>query len=158
MEKPKVTVYTDGGAEPNPGPGGWGVVLLSEKDGTVHTKELKGGDVQTTNNRMELIAATEGLKALKQPCDVELFTDSQYLQKGITEWMVSWKKTNFKKGKIQNADLWQLLDAEAAKHDIHWQSAKAPANNKYNERADVVTAAGRAAALRLPTSETILSD
>ena len=156
--KPKVTIYTDGGAEPNPGPGGWGVVLLFEKEEKISTKELKGGELQTTNNRMEITAAIEALKALKQPCNVDLFTDSQYLQKGITEWMVSWKKNNFKKGKIQNADLWQLLDVEVARHDIRWQWVKAHANNKYNERADTLAEAVRAEALGLPISNEEMDD
>lgn len=155
MDKPKVTIYTDGGADPNPGPGGWGAVLLFERSGVIHRKELKGGATETTNNRMELTAALEALKALKQGCEVEMYTDSQYVQRGITEWMAKWKKTNFKKGTIQNVDLWQLLDAEASRHDIHWRWVKGHAANEDNERADILAGVGRAEALGSPVSEVV---
>ncbi len=137
-EKPTVTVYTDGGAQPNPGPGGggWGVVLLFDRDGKEVKKELSGGAPETTNNRMELTAALEAFRALKQPCIVEMYTDSQYLKKGISEWMSGWKKTNFKNGKIQNADLWVALDTEVARHEINWHWVKGHAGNFYNERVD----------------------
>jgi ribonuclease HI len=136
-DKPTVTIYTDGGCDPNPGPGGWGVVLLFEIDGKAPTtRELKGGDPQTTNNRMELTAAIEALRALNRPCAVELYTDSQYLKNGITEWMPKWKKTNFKKGKIQNVELWEALNVEVARHEIHWHWVKGHAGNLYNERVD----------------------
>src|SRR5258708_27801960 len=135
-EKPMVTVYTDGGAQPNPGPGGWGVVLLFDRDGKEVKKELSGGAPETTNNRMELTAALEAFRALKQPCRVEMYTDSQYLKKGINEWMPGWKRTNFKNGKIQNADLWVALDVEVARHEINWHWVKGHAGNVYNERVD----------------------
>src|SRR5258708_16976411 len=141
---PQVTIYTDGGASPNPGPGGWGAVLLFDKDGKVHERELSGGEPNTTNNRMELTAALEALKTLKQPCQVEFYTDSQYLKKGINEWMPDWKRTNFKNGKIQNADLWQVLDREVARHEISWHWVKGHAGDFYNERVDQLATAGRA--------------
>src|SRR5450432_488872 len=135
-EMPTVTVYTDGGAQPNPGPGGWGVVLLFDRDGKEVKKELSGGALETTNNRMELTAALEAFRALKQACRVEMYTDSQYLKNGINEWMADWKKTAFKKGKILNADLWVALDAEVTRHEIHWHWVKGHAGNYYNERVD----------------------
>src|SRR5262249_17390379 len=95
-DRPTVTIYTDGGASPNPGPGGWGAVLLFDKDGNTDERELNGGKPNTTNNRMELTAAIEALKTLKQPCHIEFYTDSQYLKKGINEWMPDWKRTSFK--------------------------------------------------------------
>ncbi len=135
-DKPTVTIYTDGGCEPNPGPGGWGVVLIYEKEGKSITRELKGGDPETTNNRMELTAAIEALRALNRPCVVEFYTDSQYVKRGISEWMPKWKQTNFKKGKIQNVELWEALDSEVARHEIHWHWVKGHAGNFYNERVD----------------------
>jgi len=157
-DRPTVTIYTDGGADPNPGPGGWGVILLFEENGVTRKQELKGGEVQTTNNRMELTAALEALKALKRAYNVELFTDSQYLKNGITEWMASWKKTNFKKGKILNSDLWRLLDSEVSRHTIHWHWVKGHSSNEQNERADVLAAAGRAEALGQPPAEDVWSN
>lgn len=151
--RPTVTIYTDGGADPNPGPGGWGAILLFEEKGIVHKRELKGGEVQTTNNRMELTAALEALKALTHSYNVELFTDSQYLKNGITEWMVSWKKTNFKKGKILNSDLWRLLDSEVSRHSISWHWVKGHSSHEHNERADILAAAGRAQALGQPVTD-----
>ncbi|MCC7447548.1 MAG: ribonuclease HI [Anaerolineae bacterium] len=144
-DKPTVTIYTDGGCEPNPGAGGWGVVLIFEnpKNGETHTRELFGGALETTNNRMELTAAIEALRALKKPCVVELYTDSEYLRRGITEWMDNWQRTNFKKGTIKNVDLWQTLNAEAARHEIHWHWVKGHAGNTYNERVDQLAAQGR---------------
>lgn len=138
QEKPTVTIYTDGGASPNPGPGGWGVVLIFDQNGTEHTRELSGGEADTTNNRMELTAAIQALQALKKPCIVELHTDSQYLKKGITEWMDGWLATDFKKGKIQNVDLWQQLAATTKHHTIHWHWVKGHAGNVYNERVDTL--------------------
>src|SRR5258708_26770685 len=151
-EKPMVTVYTDGGAQPNPGPGGWGVVLLFDRDGKEVKKELSGGAPETTNNRMELTAALEAFRAFKQPCIVEMYTDSQYLKKGISEWMSGWKKTNFKNGKIQNADLWVALDTEVARHEINWHWVKGHAGNFYNERVDELAQAAIYAIAGPPTS------
>jgi len=133
--KDKVTIYTDGGCEPNPGVGGWGAILISEKK----MKELSGGAMETTNNRMELTAAIEGLKALKRPCFVELHTDSQYVQKGITQWMPAWKRKNWKKsdGKpVLNRDLWELLDSELSRHKVSWHWVKGHAGHLHNERCD----------------------
>lgn len=145
MALPRVTIYTDGGASPNPGPGGWGAVLLFEKAGSQHSRELSGSAPDTTNNRMELTAALEALRALKQPCRVEFYTDSQYLKKGINEWLPGWKQNHFKGGKIQNVDLWTALDAEVSRHEINWHWVKGHAGDHYNERVDQLATAGRAA-------------
>ena len=136
---PKVTIYTDGGCDPNPGTGGWGAVLMSG----AHCRELSGGDPQTTNNRMELTAAIEALAALKRPCDVILHTDSQYVQKGITEWMPNWKRKNWLRGTqpVKNEDLWKKLDSLAAKHRIAWRWVKGHAGDTYNERCDELATA-----------------
>lgn len=136
-EKARVTIYSDGGADPNPGPGGWGVVLIHESSGAL--RELNGGEPRATNNRMELTAAIEALRALKQPCDVIFYTDSQYLRRGVTEWMAGWKAKGWRKkdnDPVLNADLWQALDQELRRHDIEWNWVKGHAGNQYNERAD----------------------
>ncbi|MBX3081129.1 MAG: ribonuclease HI [Anaerolineae bacterium] len=140
-DKPLVKIYTDGGADPNPGPGGWGAVLIFERNGEVITKELNGGETATTNNRMELTAAIYALRALKKPCVVELHTDSSYLKNGITKWMPKWLENNFNKGKIENVDLWQTLNSEVARHDIRWHWVKGHAGDQYNERADQLATA-----------------
>jgi len=135
-EQPHVTIYTDGGADPNPGPGGWGVVLIHDSTGAA--RDIKGGEPQTTNNRMELRAALEALSALKQRCNVTLYTDSTYLQQGITRWIKSWKKNNWQKKNgqdVQNADLWKQLDWVVQQHDIQWEWVKGHTGNQYNERA-----------------------
>jgi ribonuclease HI len=136
---PKVTIYTDGGAEPNPGPGGWGVILFDDESGRV--KELSGGEPHTTNNRMELMAAIRALEALKQTCEVRLYTDSEYLRRGITEWVQTWARNGWMRGKkkdqpVENVDLWQRLLALAEDHDVSWEWVKGHAGNTYNERAD----------------------
>jgi ribonuclease HI len=144
-ERPHVTIYTDGGADPNPGPGGWGVVLIHGTTSAV--KELSGGELDTTNNRMELVAAIQALGSLTRPCVVELFTDSEYLRKGITQWLPDWKARGWrrKKGSIQNVDLWQRLAELIGKHEIRWEWVKGHAGNRYNERADqLATSAIRA--------------
>ncbi len=130
----KVIVYTDGSCEPNPGPGGWAAVMLVDGQG----KTLTGSDPDTTNNRMELTAALEALRALKQPAEIELYTDSEYLKRGITEWMPNWKKRNWKRkgGKLANVDLWQALDAELGRHTLHWHWVKGHAGHPGNEKAD----------------------
>lgn len=136
-EQTQVTIYTDGGADPNPGPGGWGVVLIHEATGTV--KELSGSALETTNNRMELTAAISALEALKKPCQVTLYTDSLYLKKGITEWLPKWIAKGWKRGRgkeIENLDLWQRLAKTIEPHSIDWQWIKGHAGNAYNERAD----------------------
>lgn len=132
--KPEVTIYTDGACQGNPGPGGWGVLLRYGK----HEKILSGGEKETTNNRMELRAALEALRGLNEPCQVTLFTDSEYLKKGITEWMPNWKRRNWRRkgGKLANVDLWMQLDEEISRHEIHWHWVKGHAGNVFNERVD----------------------
>jgi ribonuclease HI len=133
-EKPEVTIYTDGSCQGNPGPGGWGALLRYGK----HEKMLSGGEKDTTNNRMELMAALEALRALNAPCQVTLFTDSEYLKKGVTEWMPAWKRRNWRRkgGKLANVDLWMKLDEEIGRHEIHWCWVRGHAGNVYNERVD----------------------
>ena len=138
---PGVTIYTDGACSGNPGPGGWGAILMH---GTTE-KELSGGDLATTNNRMELMAAIQGLEALKKPCKVELFTDSQYVQKGIHEWIHSWKRRGGKTadGKpVKNDDLWRRLDEARSRHDVTWRWVKGHAGHELNERADALARKG----------------
>lgn len=127
-------MYTDGGCDPNPGVGGWGVVLMYGG----HYKELSGGEVEATNNRMELTAAIRGLEALKRPCSVEVHTDSEYVKKGITEWMPAWKRRNWarKGGELKNVDLWKQLDILTRKHDIHWRWVRGHSGHVHNERCD----------------------
>lgn len=130
-----VTIYTDGACRGNPGPGGWGALL--EYRGT--KRELKGGEAQTTNNRMEMLAALSALKALQEPCTVHLYTDSTYLRKGITEWLPNWKRRNWRtadKKPVKNADLWQQLEAEAARHEVDWRWVKGHSGDPGNEAAD----------------------
>lgn len=130
-----VVIYTDGACRGNPGPGGWGA-LLRYND---HEKKIHGGELDTTNNRMELTAAIKALSHLHEACKVELHTDSQYLQKGITEWMIAWKKRNWKKADnkpVKNADLWALLDKLASKHKISWHWVKAHNGHVDNELVD----------------------
>jgi len=130
-----VEIYTDGACRGNPGPGGWGAVLRSGK----HEKELYGGEMDTTNNRMEMTAVVNALNALKQPSDVTLTTDSQYVRKGITEWIHNWKKNGWKtaaKKDVKNADLWQQIDSLSAKHTIRWEWVKGHSGHPENERVD----------------------
>ena len=130
-----VQIYSDGGCRGNPGPGGWGVLLRYEG----HTKTLYGAESHTTNNRMELMGAIKGLEALKKTCPVELYTDSQYVRKGMIEWMANWKKNgwrNAKKEPVKNADLWQLLDQQAARHQVTWHWVKGHSGHPENEQAD----------------------
>lgn len=136
-EHPVVHIYTDGGCRPNPGTGGWAAILLSGE----RTKELSGGEVETTNNRMELMAAIEALRALKRPCHVQMHTDSQYVRNGITSWMTKWKRNGWKAaggGAVKNKDLWQELDLMTAKHKIQWNWVRGHAGNELNERCDVL--------------------
>jgi ribonuclease HI len=131
----QVILYTDGACKGNPGPGGWGVVL---RYGDVQ-KTLHGGEAATTNNRMELMAAIKGLAALKRPCSVDLYTDSQYVRKGITEWLSGWKRNGWRtasKKPVKNEDLWRALDAETAKHQVNWHWVKGHAGVPGNELAD----------------------
>jgi len=131
----KVHLFTDGACKGNPGPGGWGALL---RYGDVE-KELFGGEANTTNNRMELMAAIEGLKALKRSCSVVLTTDSQYVMKGINEWLAGWKKKGWRnaaKQPIKNQDLWQQLDAECQRHQVEWRWVRGHTGHAENERAD----------------------
>jgi ribonuclease HI len=130
-----VKIYTDGACKGNPGPGGWGALL---RYGDVE-KQLFGGEKNTTNNRMELMAAIEALAALTKPCVVDLTTDSQYVRKGITEWMRNWKRNGWKtaaRQPVKNADLWQRLDTEVARHEVKWHWVKGHSGHPENELAD----------------------
>ena len=131
---PRVTIYSDGACQPNPGPGGWAVLLRSGKS----EKVLTGAEYQTTNNRMELTAALQGLQALKQPCQVDFYTDSQYLHRGLDEWLPRWRARNWKRkaGALANVDLWQALDSAIQCHVIHWHWVRGHAGNRDNERVD----------------------
>ncbi|MDY6847488.1 MAG: ribonuclease HI [Chloroflexota bacterium] len=133
-ERAGVTIYTDGSCQGNPGPGGWGAILRYGR----HEREISGGEKDTTNNRMELRAALEALRALTEPCRVVLYTDSEYLKKGITLWMPNWKRRNWRRkgGKLANVDLWMKLDEEIARHDVHWRWVKSHSGNTLNERVD----------------------
>jgi ribonuclease HI len=136
----RVTIHTDGGCEGNPGPGGWAAVLEAGE----RKKEISGGAVATTNNRMEMQAAIAALEALKQPCEVEFFTDSQYLREGVTKWLASWKVRGWKtvgKQPVKNEDLWRALDAAVARHRIRWHWLKGHAGHAVNERCDQLAAA-----------------
>jgi ribonuclease HI len=130
MSKPRVTIFTDGGASPNPGPGGYGVLLLFPD----REQELSGGEKDTTNNRMELTAACTALEALTEPHEVILYTDSEYLKKGITEWLPGWVRKAWKD--VKNPDLWQRLYKATQRHQIAWKWVKGHAGNQYNERVD----------------------
>jgi len=139
-----VTIHTDGACSGNPGPGGWGAIL--EWNG--RRKEIKGGDPQTTNNRMELTAAIMALEALRRPCTVEVYTDSQYLRQGITSWITSWKRNGWRtadRKPVKNVDLWQELDRVAGAHSVTWHWVRGHAGHPENERADAL--ANRAAGL-----------
>jgi len=144
---PKVTIFTDGACSGNPGPGGWGAVLIAA-NGT--EKELCGGERATTNNRMELMAAIQALEALKKPCRVELHTDSQYVMKGITEWVHGWKQRGWKtaaKDPVKNEDLWRRLDEARLRHQVDWRWVKGHAGHELNERADELARRGIKVAL-----------
>jgi ribonuclease HI len=130
-----VVIYTDGACSGNPGPGGWGAILISGE----HERELWGGEPLTTNNRMELMGAIQALEALKRPCKVELHTDSQYVRQGITEWMPGWKARGWKtaaKAPVKNEDLWRRLDEARARHEVAWRWVRGHAGDPLNERAD----------------------
>jgi ribonuclease HI len=133
----KVFIYTDGACRGNPGPGGWGVLLRYGRQ----EKILSGAEPHTTNNRMELIAAIQALAALHEPCQVELYTDSQYLHKGISEWLPKWKKHGWKKAdkkQVKNADLWADLDRETTRHHVTWHWVKGHSGHRENELADSI--------------------
>ncbi len=131
----KVVIHSDGGCHGNPGPGGWAAVLEHGQ----HKRELSGGDPATTNNRMELQAAIEALNALKEPCEVEFHTDSEYVKNGVSGWVLNWKRNGWKtksKKPVKNADLWRALDSSASKHKIKWHWLKGHAGHAGNERCD----------------------
>ncbi|MFQ5759781.1 MAG: ribonuclease HI [Acidiferrobacterales bacterium] len=131
----KVVIHTDGACRGNPGPGGWGAILASGD----HEKELYGAEAETTNNRMELIAAIMALESLKRPCDVTLATDSVYLKKGMTEWLGNWKRRDWKtsgKKPVKNKDLWQRLEKVVEQHRLRWRWIKGHSGHPENERAD----------------------
>jgi ribonuclease HI len=139
-----VKAYTDGACSGNPGPGGWGVVLQFGD----HERELKGGEGDTTNNRMELTAAIEALKALKEPCHVALTTDSTYVKDGITKWLANWKRNGWKtaaKKPVKNQDLWQQLEHCVAQHTVEWLWVKGHSGHPENERADSLANEGMSA-------------
>lgn len=137
----KVEIFTDGACSGNPGPGGWGAILRYGK----REKELSGGEAETTNNRMELLAAISALKALKEPCKVDLHTDSAYVRDGITQWIDGWKRNGWRtadRKPVKNAELWQTLDAARARHNVSWHWIKGHAGHPENERADELARAG----------------
>jgi ribonuclease HI len=136
-----VVIYTDGACKGNPGPGGWGALLQLGDS----VKEICGGEPNTTNNRMEMMAVIEALSALKRPCDITLYTDSKYVMQGITEWIHNWRRRGWRTadGKpVKNVDLWQRLDQAVAQHKINWQWVKGHAGHPGNERADALANQG----------------
>ena len=134
----KVIIYTDGACSGNPGPGGWGAILMFNE----HKKELSGGEPMTTNNRMELMAAIKGLEALKEPCAVDLYTDSAYLCRAFTEgWIANWQRNGWKtstKKDVENKDLWLMIIAHTRTHNITWHKVKGHSDNQYNNRCDAL--------------------
>jgi len=137
----RVTIYTDGACKGNPGPGGWGALLIYNAT----ERELKGGEALTTNNRMELMAAIMALETLKRPCTVDLFTDSQYVRQGITSWMQGWKARGWKtadRKPVKNEDLWRRLDEARNRHDVSWHWVKGHADDPLNHRVDALANEG----------------
>jgi ribonuclease HI len=133
----QVKIYTDGACRGNPGPGGWGVLLQFGE----HEKTLSGAEADTTNNRMELMAAIQALMAINDACKIDLYTDSQYVQKGISEWIKGWKARGWRKADkqpVKNADLWQMLDQQAVRHDVKWHWVKGHSGHPENDRADQI--------------------
>ncbi|MCW1950504.1 MAG: ribonuclease HI [Octadecabacter sp.] len=144
---PDLYAYTDGACSGNPGPGGWGAVLIAREDGVVvKERELKGGEAHTTNNRMELLAAINALETLSSASTLTVVTDSSYVKDGITKWIYGWKAKGWKKkgGEIKNIDLWQRLDEARGRHDVTWEWVKGHAGHPENERADELARAGMA--------------
>ncbi|MBV8802141.1 MAG: ribonuclease HI [Gammaproteobacteria bacterium] len=136
-----VTIFTDGACRGNPGPGGWGVLLRYDQ----HEKQLFGGEDNTTNNRMELLAAIKALESLRESCIIDLYTDSQYVQKGVSVWLSGWKKKNWKKADnkpVKNADLWKNLDELQAKHNITWHWVKGHSGHVENDLVDALANQG----------------
>lgn len=141
MSDKVVEIWTDGACKGNPGPGGWGALLRHGR----HEKELCGGEAETTNNRMELTGVIEALKALKRPCHVIVHTDSQYVQKGMSEWLPNWKRRGWQtadRKPVRNADLWQELDALVGRHQVEWRWVRGHAGDAGNERADALANRG----------------
>ncbi len=141
MSKPSITIFTDGACSGNPGPGGWGAILRHNSK----EKELMGGEPETTNNRMELIAAIKALNALKKPCQVHLVTDSSYVKEGITIWIHKWKQNGWRtaaRKPVKNADLWQALEAAMKPHNMTWEWVRGHTGHPENERADALARQG----------------
>ena len=141
MSKPSITIFTDGACSGNPGPGGWGGILRHNSK----EKELMGGEPETTNNRMELIAAIKALNALKKPCQVHLVTDSSYVKEGITIWIHKWKQNGWRtaaRKPVKNADLWQALEAAMKPHNMTWEWVRGHTGHPENERADALARQG----------------
>lgn len=145
---PKLFAYTDGACSGNPGPGGWGVLLIArEGDSILKTRELSGGEAQTTNNRMELLAAISALEALSRASDLTVVTDSAYVKNGVTEWIHGWKRNGWRtasRAPVKNADLWQRLDEAQTRHQVEWRWIKGHAGHAENEKADELARAGMA--------------
>jgi ribonuclease HI len=134
-DRPSVTIHTDGGCQGNPGPGAWAAVLVSGR----HRHEITGSELATTNNRMELCAAIQSLRILNRPCEVLLYTDSEYLRNGITKWIQGWKRNGWKtasRDPVKNRDLWQALEEQGLRHRIEWRWLKGHAGHRENERCD----------------------
>ncbi|MBA4350476.1 MAG: ribonuclease HI [Rhodobacter sp.] len=145
---PELYAYTDGACSGNPGPGGWGVLLLAREAGAVvKERTLQGGEAMTTNNRMELLAAISALETLARPSEIIIVTDSAYVKNGVTEWIHGWKRNGWRtagRDPVKNADLWQRLDAAQARHKVDWRWIKGHAGHEENERADALARAGMA--------------
>lgn len=145
---PDLFAYTDGACSGNPGPGGWGVLMLARDGGAVvKEREMQGGEAMTTNNRMELMAAISALEALSKPVEITIVTDSAYVKNGVTEWIHAWKRNGWRtagKDPVKNAELWQRLDAAQARHKVVWRWIKGHAGHAENERADALARAGMA--------------
>ncbi len=143
-----LVAYTDGACSGNPGPGGWGVLLRAERDGKVlKERELQGGEAQTTNNRMELMAAIAALEVLERPSELTIVTDSAYVKNGVSQWIHGWKRNGWRtadKKPVKNVELWQRLDAAQARHKVTWEWVKGHAGHPENERADELARAGMA--------------
>ena len=145
---PELFAYTDGACSDNPGPGGWGALIVACNDGTVvKTRELKGGAAHTTNNRMELLAAISALETLEKPTEITIVTDSVYVKNGVTTWIHGWKRNGWRtasKKPVKNVDLWRRIDAENDRHQVSWEWVKGHAGHPENERADALARAGMA--------------
>tara|TARA_B100000768_G_C11206430_1_gene344042 strand:- start:613 stop:1071 length:459 start_codon:yes stop_codon:yes gene_type:complete len=143
---PEIFAYTDGACSGNPGPGGWGVILQAKEDhNIIKERELYGGELETTNNRMELMAAISSLENLEKPTKLTIITDSNYVKGGVTDWINNWKKNNWKtanKKDVKNIDLWKRLDLARSKHKVTWRWVKGHSGQEENERADALARAG----------------